>query len=273
MENFSEHARLPNPERLSLLAATILLAIALGRFIRLPVIDLSTQLPGFYLSLRISAQVFVAFIVAGLTAAGVDWLLRDHPAMRRGRRMEHWLLPGLTALTLGVPLFQMPLSPLWWLGFAVSGAVLMLVLLAEYIIVDPQDVRRPLASIGLTAVAFTLYLVLIAGLRFAELRLFLITPAAGLACGLIGLRVLRLRLDDHWAILEAGLCALITMQLAAALHYWPISPVTYALTLLGPGYALTTFFGNLAAGENPRQAAVEPAVLMTLIWAAAVWLR
>lgn len=273
MENIAERARLPSPERLSLLAATILLAIVLGRSIRLPEIDLSTQLPGFYLSLRISVQVFVAIIVAGLTAAGTDWLLRDHPAMRPWRRQEHWLLPGLTALTLGVPLFQMPLSFLWWAGFAVSGLILMLVLLAEYIVVDPQDARRPLASIGLTAVAFTLYLVLIAGLRFAELRLFLIAPAAGLACALVSLRALRLRLDDHWSFLEAGLSALITLQLAAALHYWPISPVTYALALLGPGYALTTFLGNLASGERPRQAALEPAALLALIWGAALWIR
>jgi hypothetical protein len=158
-------------------------------------------------------------------------------------------------------------------GFAVGGAALILVLLAEYIIVDPEDARRPLASIVLTAVAFTLYLVLVAGLRFAELRLFMITPAVGLAAGLVSLRTLRLRLVDRWALVEAGLAALVAMQLAAALHYWPISPVTYALALLGPVYALTTFFGNLLAGEPPRRALVEPAALLALIWGTALWVQ
>jgi hypothetical protein len=273
MRNVEQHTHLPNGERLSLLAATILLAYAVGRFIRLPALDLGVQLPGFYLAFTFNVQMLVSIIVAGLTATGTDWLLRDHPAMRRGRMPEHWMLPALIAWAIGLPLFQMPLSPLWWIGFAFGGAVLILVLVAEYIVVDPDDTRRPAAAAGLTAVSFALYLVLAAALRFAGQRLFLILPAIAIASFLVSLRTLRLRLPERWAFVEAGLAALFTVQLAAALHYWPITPVTYGLALLGPGYALTNFLGNLAAGEPPRQAAVEPAVLLGLIWAAALWIR
>jgi hypothetical protein len=273
MRNVERHTHLPSRERMSLLTATILLAYALGRFIDLPAFNLAAQLPGFYFDFTFSVQMLVSIIVAGLTATGVDWLLRDHPGMRRNRMLEHWLLPALTAWAIGLPLFQMPPSILWWVGFATGGAVLILVLVAEYIVVEPEDDRHGPAAAGLTAVSFTLYLVLITALRFANLRLFQILPAIAVAAGLVSLRTLRLRLPERWSFLEAGLVALATLQLAAALHYWPVSPVTYGLALLGPGYAITHFLGSLALGEPARQAAVEPAVLLGLIWAAAVWIR
>jgi hypothetical protein len=264
---------LPNTERLSVISATILLAYALARFIQMPALDLGVQLPGFYLSVSLSVQAVVAFLVALLTAAGAAWLLHDHPALRRGQALEHWLLPALTAWALGVPLFQMPLQPIWWVGFGLGGLMLILVLVAEYAVVDENDARRPLAAAGLTAVAFALYLVLAAGLRFAGLRLFLLLPTLGGACLLVSLRVLRLRRPQSWQGLAAGLTALISVQMAAALHYWSLPPVTFGLALLGPAYALTTYLGSLAEGQEPRQAWIEPAVVLAVLWGAALWIR
>ncbi len=264
---------LPDPDRLSLVSATILLAYALARFIQLPGASLNAQLPGFYLSIEVNVQTIVALIVAGLTAAGADWLLRDHPALKGKALPEHWLLPALTAWAIGLPLFQTPPGPRWWIGFALGGALLILVLVAEYIVADPQDERRGPASAGLVALSFALFLVLAASLRFAGLRLFLRLPALGLAGGLVSLRALRLRLPGGWAFASAGLIALVTAQLAAALHYWPIPPVSFGLALLGPAYALTTLLGNLAEGEPPRQASLEPVIVLLMIWGAALWMR
>jgi hypothetical protein len=272
MQDFEQRRHLPDQERLSILAATILLAIALTRFIRLPGWELAVQLPGLYLSLPLNVQMLVAFVVAGLTAIGADWLLRDHPVLRRRHTLEHWLLPALTAWVIGLPLFQLPLNPIWWLGFALGGALLILVLVAEYIAVDPEDVRHAMAAAGLTAVSFALYLMLAAALRYAGLRLYLLLPTLGLAAGLVSLRALRLRLTEQWAFLPAGLVALVSIQVAAGLHYWPLSPVSFALALLGPAYAMTTLFGNLAEGEPLRQAMIEPGVVLLVIWGAALWI-
>lgn len=273
MQNPPLHRRLPSAERLSLLSATILLAYALARFIQMPAITLGAQLPGFYLSLNLSVQTLVAFLVAGVTAAGAAWLLHDHPALQRRRTAEHWLLPALTAWALGVPLFQMPLQPLWWVGFAFGGALLILVLIAEYVVVDEDDQRRPLAAAGLTAVAFALYLVLAAGMRFAGLRLFLLLPGLAISCAVVSLRVLRLRRPQTWQFLAAGLTSLLSVQMAAALHYWPLSPVTFGLALLGPAYALTNYLGSLTEGQLASRAWIEPAIVLALLWGAALWIR
>ncbi len=264
---------LPDPERLSVLAATILLAYALARFIDLPSRELAVQLPGLYLSAQVNVRTFVTFLVAGLTATGADWLLRDHPGLGNRNTIEHWLLPALTAWVIGLPLFQMPLGILWWAGFALGGGLLMFVLVAEFIVVDPDDVRQPPAAAGLTAVSFALYLALCVSLRFAGVRLFLILPALAFTSGLVSLRALHLRLHGQWAPVEAGIVALVLGQIAAALYYWPLSSVAFGLALLGPAYGLTSLIAGLAEGEPVRQALIEPGIVLLVVWGAAILVR
>lgn len=272
MQEADRTGYLPDLDRISTLAATILLAYALSRFINLPARQFDVQLPGIYLVVRFEAQTVVALLVAALTAAGADWLVRDHPAWKKYGGLEHWLLPALTAWAIGLPLSQAPVGAAWWIGFALGGALLILVLVAEYIVVDPEDVRQPPAAAGLTVVSFALFLVLATSLRFSGLRLFLLLPALALTGMLVSLRALHLRLRGQWAFLPALVVTFITLQLAAALHYWPLPPVSYGLALLGPAYALTSLAGNLAEEEPLPQALLEPAVVLILVWGAALWL-
>ncbi len=264
---------LPNPDRLSIVASVILLAYAMARFANLPVSELSVQLPGIFLSVQINLRTYVAMLVAVMTASGADWLMRDHKAQGRHVKFEHWLLPALTAWVIGLPLFQLPLGLLWWVGFALGGTILMLVLVAEYIVIDPEDIRAPAASAILTVVSYALFLILAASLRYAGLRLYLILPAIGLATGLVSLRILHLRLHGQWAFLPAGVVALIVVELVAALHYWPLSPVAYALALLAPAYALTSLVGNIMENMPVRQAIIEPSIVLVILWTAVIWIR
>jgi len=268
-----EHRYLPEADRLSILAATILLAYALASFINLPARELAVQLPGFYLAVEVNARTVVAVLVAGLTASGADWLLRTHPSVRKQSTFEHWLVPALTALVIGVPLSQISGAPQWWLGFIAGGALLMLVLVAEYISVDPDDVRQPIASAGLTTVSFALYLILAIALRFSGLRLFLILPSLALAAWLVSLRTLNLRLHGRWAFLQAGVVALICTQIAAALHYFPLSSVSFGLLLIGPAYAITSLLANLGEDEPLRQAIMEPAIVLVILLGTAIWIH
>ena len=272
MQELDRHQYLPDIDRLSTLAASILMAYALARLIDLPGREVAIQLPGIYLSIHLNVLTFVALLVAGLTATGANWLLQEHPALGKQSTMEHWFLPALTALVIGLPLSQLPLSPIWWVGFVMGGILLILVLVAEYIAIDPEDVRHAPAAAGLTAVSFALYLVLATALRFAGLRLFLTLPPLILAGGLVSLRTLRLRFHGRWAYPQAGIITLITAQIAAALHYWPLSPVSFGLALLGPAYSLTSLIGNLIEGEPLQRAIVEPLVVLFIVWGIAFWI-
>jgi hypothetical protein len=108
-------------------------------------------------------------------------------------------------------------------------------------------------------------------LRSAEVRLFQHLPLLTLAALLVSLRTLHLRLQGQWAVWQSLALALITTQFAAALHYWPLPPITFGMVLIGPVYALTSLTGNLAEGEPPRQAILEPSLVLLIVWGAAVW--
>jgi len=263
---------LPETDRLSVLVATILLAYALARFIEIPTREFEIQLPGFYLAFQINIRTVISVLVAGLTTAGADWLLREHPALGTKIPFEHWLLPALTAWIIGVPLFQLPLGPLWWAGFVFGGVSLVLVLLAEYITVDGEDIRQPIAAAGLTALSFALFLTLTIAMRFAGLRLSFLLPTITLVVFLVSLRTLQLRLKGRLLLVQSGVIALVCAQITAALHYWPISPAAFGLALLGPAYALTSFMGSLAENDSLPQAILEPALVLLIVWGASVWM-
>ncbi len=273
MNGSPKTGHLPNLNHLSIVAAMMLLSYALARYSNFSLSDVAIQLPGLFLALQINLRTLVAILVAGLAAAGAAWLIHDHPAPDRRFRPEHWLIPPLTAWVIGVPIFQLPLGVLWWVGFAVGSAILMLVLVAEYIVVDPEDIRQPIASAGLTIVSFALYLILAASLRYANLRLFLILPALTLAAALISLRTLHLRLSGQWAWLQAGLVTIVIGQLVAALHYLPLSPVAYGLVLVGAAYSLTNLMASLLHGIPLRQAVGEPLMILAVFWSLALVVR
>jgi hypothetical protein len=264
---------MPSPDRLSVLAATILIAYASIRLVALPPTEFNFQLPGFFLSVEISAATLITLLVAGLMATGADLLLRDHPLLKGKHTLEHWLLPFLTAWVIGMPLYRLPLSPQWLVGIAAGGVLLMLVLLAEYISVDPQDRRYALATAGLTATSFALFLMLAIAMRSAGLRLFFILPALTFAITLVSLRTLHLRLRGRWLFLETAALALIFAQLVAGFHYLPLSPIAYGLALLGPAYALTSLIASLSEGISLRQSILEPSLALVAMWGSALLAR
>jgi hypothetical protein len=273
MELSERHSHLPDFERMSLLMALILLIFALAQFLRLPGGELSVQLPGLYLILEFGSRELVALLVALITASGTDWVLRSHPHYQDNRRIDHWMLPGITSWAISMPLFQINISPTWWLGFTLGSILLCVVLLSEYIVIDPTDPRYPPASAVLTAVAYGLYLLIAAALQHSGLRLIMMLPALSLSVFLISLRVLRLRLESDWAIPEAALIGFLVVQIASPLHYLPISPVSYGLALLGPAYSLIIFFINFGENLAVRNAIREPLTILVLVWISALVLR
>ena len=142
---------LPAPNQLGVLAATVLLCYALTHLASRPGLTLAIQLPGFYFAYSLTMGTAMTLMAAGLTASGMDWLLRGHPGLRGRRTAQHWMLPTLTALIIGIVLDILPDGPAWWTGLVIGAVILVAVLIAEYITVDPGAPLYALASAGLTA--------------------------------------------------------------------------------------------------------------------------
>ena len=268
----TEKRYLPDPTRVSILTAAVLLAFALTRVISAPH-ELTIPLSRLHLPFSLNLNTLIVLLAAGLTAAGMDWLLRTHPSLEKGETREHWLLPTLTVLVIGVALYTLPQTIIWWLGFGLGAAILLLVFFAEFVAVDPIDSRYPFATAVLTVLAFIIFLILAVALKATNVRLFLLAPALFVGGGLVALRTLHLRLNERWELTWAIGIGLVTIQLGAALYYMPLTPVRFGLGLLGPLYALTSLAVSLAEGIPPRQAILEPAVMLVLLCGLMIWFR
>jgi hypothetical protein len=266
-----ERRHMPDANRLSVLLAAVLLSYALAQLIKREQYAVDFQLFGIDFSFAFEPTSLAILLAAGLTASGVDWLLRGHPQYDGRRTFQHWILPALTALVLGVPLYNLSPGPLWWLGFSLGGVLLLLVLVAEYIALDSSDVRQPAASAGLMALSFALFVILASTLSHAGVRLTVIVLVIFPAAGMVTLRAIHLQ-DGTWDLPWSLTNAFILAQLAAALHYWPLEPVQYGLALLGPLYALTGLTINLREDVSPRRAGINALLGLTVFWAAAILL-
>lgn len=259
------HRHLPDADRLSVVTAVILLGYALTPFVSLPERLVSLQLPGFLFELRLNFSTLVAILVSLIAAAGTDWLIQTHPHLEGKLRLPHWLLPALTAWAIGVPLTTLQIGLEWWVVFTLGGVLFLMVVLAEYIVVDVQDIRHAPASIGLTAVSFALYLVLAVSVHAAGLRLYTLILTLAPTLFLISLRALYLRSGGRWYPAWAAGITWVVSQLAVGLHYLPLSPLRFGLLLLAAAYGLTSLAAGLEEGRGLRFVWLEPLVMAVLL--------
>ena len=139
--------------------------------------------------------------------------------------------------------------------------------------VDPGAPLYALASAGLTALSYTLFLLFVIALEIGGARLFLVIPAIFLAAGFVTLRTLHLRSGGHWEFAWAFGVGLISAQLAAGLHYWPLTSLQLGLILLGPLYALTALAYSLGQDIPLPGALAEPGIILGGLWVAAILLH
>lgn len=274
--NMEVQRYMPDRNRLSVTIAMILLAYALTGFVVIPSITISVNLLGIALPFIVDFHTIVSVLVAAMAATGSDWVLRSHPAIASSApawqaMLHHWILPTLTAWMIGFPLNFLSGEPAWWVMLGGGGALLTLVLISEYNVVDSASLYHPLASLVLTALSFALYLILLISLWSSGLRLYLLLPAMVLAAALVSLRTLYLRTGGRWLLVWSVGIALIVGQIATGFHYWPLSSLRFGLLVLGPTYALTSLAGAIEEGRSGRGALVEPLVMLGLVWGLAFW--
>ncbi len=264
---------LPDRERLSAVMALILLAYAIARFVQLPGRTLALQLGGINLPLLINTNTIVAVLVAGLTAAGADWLLRGEPGFANQSATRHWLLPAMTAWILSLTLANLQFDLYWWIAFTGVAFLILAILIAEYASSFKENRFYQVATVALNALTYGLFLILAITERGLGLRLYLTFPLIAAGSFLAATRLQLLLENSEWRPLQAAAIAFIVAQIAAALHYLPISPLGYGLILLGLLLALTIYIAALNQGQLPRQAAREPIVALAVLWLLATLIR
>ena len=266
------HSYLPSANRIGTLIASVLLAFALTRLIQSPRFTLTITLPGFYFAYPLTLSAAMTLLAAALTATGMDWLTREHPALGKKPNIEHLMLPTLTTFVVGAPLAILSNGSAWWVGFVLSAILLAGVFLAEYIAIDASAPFYAYARAGLTALAYALFLILATSLRFSGARMFLLVPVIFIVAALISLRILHLDGTDRWDFPWAIGIGIVCAQIGAGLHYWQLTPIQFGLALTGPLYALTMLSASLAENIPVRRAATVPALIVAVAWVSAFFL-
>ena len=259
-----EGKRLPDSDRLSIISAAIILSYAIIPFVKLPAQNIQLQLPGLFLQFNLQFGTLISFLVAALAAFGSDWLIQSHPRKETHIFFRHGFIPALTAWAIGVPLNTLGIGPAWWVVLALGGVLMVLVLVSEYIVVDPNSAAYVPASLGLTAVSFALYLILAIAIRAAGVRLFFMLPALIPTLGLLVLRSLYLSSNGKWHWFWSVGIAVFVGQIAIGMHYLPIQSITFGLILVGLAYPLTNFVSALEDGRQSIGLWLEPLVLFLI---------
>lgn len=260
---------LPDGERLSIVMAVILLAYAVSRFVQTPGRTLALELAGVYLPLQLNINAAIAVIVAGLTAAGTDWLLLESRPSGRSR-YRHWLLPAMTAWVFSLLLASLPFNAEWWLALAFCAGVVLAVIVAEYASSSNGNTYNAFATQALSLLTFGLFLVLAIIVRAVGLRLYLALPAVGLGLLMAGSRLQLLRAGRRWQPFQVVGLAFVGVQIAAALHYLPISALGYGLALLGLLFALHRYTMAINEQDLSIQPIREATLAVALFWILAI---
>lgn len=261
---FEEHKHLPSLDRISIVSAAVLMAFALVPVVGNAISSLKFSLLGIAFEFPTNYASLISFAAAALAAAGTDWLLQSHPHKGMGSRINHWVLPGLTAWAIGVPLSRLTISGGWWIVFGLGSVLLILVMVSEYVSLDMADIRYMPATLGLTAVAFALFLIVTVAVRGVGLRLYLMVLMIVPLTFLITLKTLYMRLEGTWLYVWSVVIAVVVGQIAFALHYLPLSPLRFGLVLTGVVYALVSVAGGLEERLDRSKLWIEPAIAIAL---------
>jgi hypothetical protein len=266
------HLHLPKPGRLSTIIAGILLCYAFLPFLQVPARLISFPIFGIQVSLPLNFYNLISLITAVMAAAGMDWILFDHPHRKDKNLFPHLILPALTAGAIGFPLGLLKPGAEWWIILGLGSLLIFLVLLSEYISLESTDIRYPLALMVLSGTSYSLLLILSIALRSAGIRLYLLLLLLPAIYAFFSLRILNFRLGGPWRFQWSAVITLVVTQILIALYYWPLSPVRFGLFLLGPAYAMIGVAASLEENPDPRNVYLEPLIVMAIIWILAIFI-
>ncbi len=233
---------------------------------------ISFSLFGILISLQLNFFNLISLITGVMAAAGMDWILNDHPHRKDRVLFPHLILPALTAAAIGFPLGLLKPGAEWWIILGLGSLLIVLVLLSEYISLEPTDIRYPLALMVLSGTSYSLLLILSIALRSAGIRLYLLLLLLPAMYAFFSLRILNFRLGDPWRFQWSAVITLVVTQILIALYYWPLSPVRFGLILLGPAYAMIGIAASLEENPDPRNVYLEPLIVMAILWILAIFI-
>jgi hypothetical protein len=217
-------------DRLSLLTSLVLVGLTLSLILDLPAYRAELSLLGSEASFTISGVWLIAALLAALTAAGVNAIVRAHPRVHliEARYIFMlWVLPVLIVITATLLLSFADVRAYGGsalLLVVAAGAFFIATIVGQYITIDLADRYYSAARLGLNLAAYLIGLILFATIYSLKIRSLYSAPMIGVAAGLLALEMLRGSEADFartW-ILSAAI-GLVIGEMVWALNYWNLS--------------------------------------------------
>lgn len=253
-------------DRLSVLSGALVLGLALGRFIDVPVRSVALDVLGSPLGLNLSAATMMLLLSAGLGATAMESLVRSHPLAIGGqltRTVMYWIMPALLVLGLAGWLMAFDRVGAWTAGIIVSAILVPLALAAEYANVDPADRERPAARWGERALIFLVAFLLFSRIYDLGARALVSGSAVFAVSALLAARYLWFeagRLRE--AFLYGATIGLLLSLFAWAVNYWSLSAMQGGLLLLLLFYSLIGLIQQSLTGLFNRRMVVEYSIVL-----------
>jgi len=235
---------LPAPfARLSLIVSFVLVGLTLSFILDLPSQHVEYSFLGSEANFTISGIWFLGFLLAMLTAAGVDSIARTHPRVHLADRRYLfilWITPALSVIAAAIILEGTTERVYGLIGVLLAGAYLVAVILGEYFTIDLSDRRYNVARLGVNLAVYLIAIILFATIYSWKVRSFFSAPAIGLASGFLALELFRgaeSELRRTW--LYATAVGLSMGEILWAFNYWNLSSLIGGALLLVFFYAFT----------------------------------
>lgn len=222
----------------------------------------------------------MAFLLAALTAAGVNAIVRQHPRVHLADTryiLILWILPATIVVTAT-----------WLLSFTdvraagayalvlvtIAGAFLVAAILGQYVTIDLNDRAYSAARLGVNLIVYLVAWMVFTAVYNLKVRSLFSAPAIGITSALLALELLRSSEADFgrtW--LYATLIGLTMAEIVWALNYWNLPGLVGGILLVTVFYALTGIVQQYLWNRLNRIVLIEFALVVLGALVLIFWLR
>ncbi len=262
------------------LVTLVLLGLALASLNVRPAGELDFTVLGSPLTVSLSGATLIAVLLVALTCAGAELMVRSHPWLREAPLAYtaiFWPLPAIVTLAAAMLVPTLYGRPIWLAGLGLAFLGLSIVLLGQYLGIDPGARFYDRARLMITLIAYGSAFFLYAAVAAARVR-SLVSATAILAVSILLALTLLRGAADEWrrAWIYALACGVVVGELTWALNYWPIGPIGVAALLLLAFYLSTGLAQQALQGQVTRRLLLEylvfGGILFALILRLTTWL-
>lgn len=204
---------------------------------------------GFSVGFGLNSMEVIIPLAAVITDLAMFYALQSRLPVEKEQIGLHLFLPFAVTLTIGFTLRNIQGDMTGWLLLFITGGLLFLVLLFEYINCDPSSSGKSLSVIVLDSLCYAVFLLFIIALRANISRLVITIPAVFILCFVVSLKIFSSHVISWNVLMLSAVTGIVICFADTGLHYWPVNIISYGSLMFFWYYTFT----NLIIGSDRNE--------------------